>query len=136
MPSLIKRRQNIKEKELEVFIKVYAQIEALHSEIGLLSRKNPNDGVSKFKLQFINRALREANSILTDKQKPFADFRGFDEASIPTTSDVTLILAQYLSCLEEIRCANIESGFNKNWFWKTDAGDLKIPTAPPKKTRR
>jgi len=94
----------VKEK---IFNKVYAQIEALHSEISLLSRKNPNDGVSKFKLQFINEALREANSILTDKQKPFANFSEFDEASIPTTSDVTLILAQYLGCLEGIRLDNI-----------------------------
>ncbi|MCK4252731.1 hypothetical protein KAX97_14885 [candidate division WOR-3 bacterium] len=124
------------EKELNVFTKIYAQTEALHSEIGLLSRKNPNDGVSKFKLQFINRALREANSILTDEQKPFADFSEFDEDSIPTTSDVTLILAQYLGCLEEIRCANIQTDYNKNWFWKTDGGGSKIPTAPPKKIKR
>lgn len=126
----------MKEQELEVFIKVYAQIEALHGEIGLLSRKNPNDGVSKFKLQFINRALREANSILTDNQKPFANFNEFDEDSIPTTSDVTLILAQYLGCLEEIRCANIESSFSKRWFWKINGRISKIETAPPKKIRR
>lgn len=124
------------EKELDVFTKIYAQIEALHSEIGLLSRKNPNDGASKFKLQFINRALREVNSILTDKQKPFADFSEFDEDSIPTTSDVTLILAQYLGCLEEIRCANIVSDYEKRWFWKIDGGISKIQTAPPKKIKR
>lgn len=91
----------------KAFNKVYAQIQALHSEISLLSKKNPNDGVSKFKLPFINEALHEANTILTDKQKPFADFREFDETSIPTTSDVTLILAQYLGCLEEVSLDHI-----------------------------
>jgi len=124
------------EKELNVFIKIYAQIEALHSEIGLLSRKNPNDGVSKFKLQFINRALHEANSILTDEQKPFADFSEFDEDSIPTTSDVTLILAQYLGCLEEIRCANIVSALTRRWFWNINGVISNIETAPPKKIKR
>lgn len=91
----------------QAFHKVYAQIEALHGEISLLSKKNPNDAVSKFKLQFINEALRGANSILTNKQRPFADFSEFDEANIPTTSDVTLILAQYLGCLHEVRLDNI-----------------------------
>jgi len=126
----------MKEKELDVFTKIYAQIEALYSEIGLLSRKNPNDGVSKFKLQFINRALREANNILTDKQKPFADFSEFDEDNIPTTSDVTFILAQYLGCLEEIRCANIVSDYNKSWWWEINGQRSKIRTAPPKKIKR
>jgi hypothetical protein len=55
------------EEEVIQFEKVQTQIKGLYNEIGILSKKNPNDAVNKFKLKFINQSLIEANDILKDK---------------------------------------------------------------------
>ena len=39
------------------FKKVLSQINGLYKEIGLLSKKNPNDAVNKFKLTSINQTI-------------------------------------------------------------------------------
>ena len=61
------------EEDVEKFLKMQAQITGLYKEIGLLSKKNPNDPVNKFKLKFINQSLDGANNLLM-QQKPNEDF--------------------------------------------------------------
>lgn len=39
------------------FGKIEAQLQALHDEVGLLSKKKPDDAVNKFKLTLINQVL-------------------------------------------------------------------------------
>ncbi|MDR0438172.1 MAG: hypothetical protein LBH22_07730 [Bacteroidales bacterium] len=109
------------EKEVIQFEKVQTQIKGLYSEIGILSKKNPNDAVNKFKLKLINQSLKEANDILKDK-KPYSDFAVFNEDDAPTTSDVVMILEQYYSALEKIRCANIGQNWG-HWYWRIN-GEL------------
>ena len=124
----------MKTKDVELFDRFYSQIDSLYAEIGVLSKKSPNDVVNKFKLKFINTALEEANKILKEKYKPFEDFETFEEDNLPTNSDVTLILAQYLSSLEELRAANISVEYG-DWYWVIDGRRSKIETYPPKKLR-
>ena len=90
------------------FEKTKSQMSDLYKEIGVLSKKNPNDAVNKFKLKFINQSLIEANELLESKNKPYADFDVFKEDEIPTTSDVVMILGLYLSALSRLKSANIE----------------------------
>src|SRR6266851_9162329 len=59
-----------------------------------LSRKKPNDRVSKFKLKFINTTLDSLNKVL-ENHTPFDDFKPFDVDDLHSTSDVVVILAQY-----------------------------------------
>jgi hypothetical protein len=96
--------------------------------------RTPDGPINKFKLKFINEKLKEANTLLQGFHKPFSDFEAFDEADLPTNSDVVLILSQYLDCLEGFRSANImeESIY---WYWKTD-GSAKIKTHPPSRFKR
>lgn len=122
--------------ETEVFKleKIQSQIEGIFKEIGLLSRKNPNDAVNKFKLKFINQLLIDANALLTDDYKPLQGFDSFDDDDLPTNSDVTMIFEQYLNCLEKLRSDNITTkDYENGWFWIVDGEASSIKTIKPKK---
>lgn len=124
------------EQEINKFEKVQSQIEGLYKEIGILSKKSPNDAVNKFKLQFINQLLVEANKILIDTYKPLDGFETFDEETLPTNSDVTFIFEQYLNCLEKLRSDNvIRSGVN-SWYWLVNGEESSIKTSIPQKLNK
>jgi hypothetical protein len=92
------------------------QIQGLYTEIALLSKKKPDEAVNKFKLQFINELLEKINSLLTKNYLPFRDFRSFDVEMLPTTSDVALVLSQYLKVMEKFRFDHTKR-FSGEWFW-------------------
>lgn len=129
------------ENEISDFEKIQAQLESLHTEISTLTKKSFNDALNKFKLKFVNQTIDEANKILGKKNKPFNDFDKFDDNDLPTNSDVTMMLGQYLNCFEKLRADNIERRENKDqfsgkllsmdWYWK----GTKIKTAQPLKTK-
>lgn len=91
----------MKKSEIELLNKTCGQLESLHSEISLLSKKSPVDAVNKFKLKLINSVLESANQLLGEKDKPFKDFTVFNEDDLPNNSDVVMILSQYISCIEQ-----------------------------------
>jgi hypothetical protein len=123
----------MKKKEVDIFEKLQAQLEGLHSEISSLSKKSQNDALNKFKLKFVNQILSEANQLLGTKYKPFSDFELFDENEIPTNSDVAMMLTQYLSCFEKLRADNVEKEeFGARWFWIVDGKRSDIRTVMPK----
>lgn len=124
------------EEQIHNFEKVQAQLDGLHIEISVLSKKSQNDALNKFKLKFVNQTLKEANLILTDKYKPFEDFEKFDDEDLPTNSDVNLILGQYLNCMEKLRTDNIErTGINK-WVWTSNNKATQIITSQPLKLKK
>ncbi len=108
-------------------------MEALHEEIAALIRKGPNDAVNKFKLSLINKVVQAANGLLGEKYKPFSDFELFDADSVPSTSDVTLVLAQYLNCMEIFRADNIIQDDMGDWKWRVSG--QTIQTSAPRKLR-
>lgn len=110
------------EKSIDRFEKCEGKIESLYDEIGLLSKKKPTDAVSKFKLTFINAVVADANGILGEDYRPFAEFEVFDEDDCPTTSDVVLVLSQYLRSLDKLRQDNTERKLH-NYYWKGTSGE-------------
>ena len=129
--------------EIEKFEKIYGQFEGLHKEIGILSKKTPNDAINKFKLSFINKLLAEAHEVLDEKQRPFDRFNSFDDDELPTNSDITMIFEQYLYCFEKLRSDNIKHKWKYNgnkyveqWIWLVDGEESEIQTAPPQKIKR
>lgn len=92
------------------------QIQGLYTEIALLSKKKPDETVNKFKLQFINELLEKVNSLLTKSYLPFRDFRSFDIEMLPTTSDVALVLSQYLKVMGKFRFDHTKRSGGE-WFW-------------------
>jgi len=129
-------------EDVNKFEKVQSQIEGLLLEVTNLAKKSPNDAVNKFKLKFINEILIEANTILGKAYKPLSSFEKFDEDDLPSNSDVSFILSQYLSCFEKLRADNIyrkkEYDGNKyfyEWYWLIDKAESSVKTAPPKKIK-
>jgi hypothetical protein len=110
--------------DVDRFEKLSGQLLGLYEEMSLLSKKNPNDAVNKFKLKFINRQLAESNALLAGKYRPYEDFEVFSEDDVPQNSDVVFILSQYLQCMEKLRADNVvyKAG-NWHWYVKGEALD-------------
>jgi hypothetical protein len=128
---------------VDTFEKLSGQLLSTYEEVSLLSKKNPNDAVNKFKLKFVNNLISQSNSFLSDKYKPFEEFSGFDEDDIPQNSDVVFILSQYLQCFEKLRADNVIIKHGA-WFWcveggaedsTDDGGKVLIRTVKPKKLK-
>ena len=125
----------MKREEVDRFEKTIVQLEALHSEVSVLSKKSPNDGLNIFKLGFVNSVLQGANKLLGETYKPFPDFSAFEQDDLPSNSDVAFIISQYINCMEKLRSDSI---FYKDytWQWRTEDGETIIKTTQPKKLDR
>lgn len=106
------------DQEVEIFEKHYVQLESLHAEVSQLSKKSPNDAVNLFKLGLINKIIASGNAILPKKYYPFDDFINFDTDSLPTNSDVVMVLAAYIYQFERFRSDNVAwSQSNYAWYY-------------------
>lgn len=113
-------------EEIEKFEKTHAQLLGFYEDTAILVKKNPNDPMSKFKLQLINKVLVTANEIVADI-KPFDDFDQFDiDGDMPFNSDVAMILGQYIKCMELVKKDNTHMDFGR-WYWDEN-GDKKTDT--------
>lgn len=121
-------------QEVDTFEKLQAQLQGLHNEISALSKKSQNDALNKFKLKFVNHILIDANQLLGEKYKPFNDFNIFEEADMPTNSDVAMMLTQYLNCFEKMRSDNVkrQDSYPHHWFWIINDKLSDIRTVTPK----
>lgn len=91
-------------KEVDSYNDAYPQLKALLATMEELSKKKPHDPVNKFKLNHANEIIRKVNKILGAKYRPFSDFEQFDvEGELPTSSDVVMMLAQYLSRMHKFK---------------------------------
>lgn len=139
MPLITK--EIMKESEIDEFEKTQNQLDGLHEEISALSKKSYTDAINLFKLKLVNQVIQSSNQILGSPYKPFQDFDTFNEEDLPTNSDVTLVLSQYLNCMESYRVKRISSKIEWTssgsvakiyWYW---AGTEK-ETYPPKNIKR
>lgn len=113
------RDEYMNKEDIENFEKLHSQLLGTYEEISLLSKKNPNDAMNKFKLKFINQLLVLSNNFLKERYKPFDDFNSFDEDEIPQNGDVVFIISQYLKCLESYKLDHvIQKRGGISWFWK------------------
>ena len=129
--------------DVDIFEKLSGQLLSVYDEIALLSKKNPNDAVNKFKLKFVNKLINDSNAYLSEKYRPFDDFENFDEDDVPQNSDVVFILSQYIQCFEKLRSDNVVQ-IRGSWYWKVEGEDgdsvdengmITIKTVKPKKLK-
>ncbi len=128
------------DKEIDIFEKTINQLEGLHIEISILSKKSQNDALNVFKLNLVNQVLLQSNKVLGNNYKPFSDFEKFNEEELPSNSDVALVLSQYLNCMESFREKNIFSSVEYSngridktyWYWS----GTKRETYPPKNIKK
>lgn len=120
--------------EVERLEKVIGQLQGAHSEVSQLAKKSPNDSLNKFKLNLINKVLEAANAVLGDKYRPFPDFEQFDADDVPTTSDVAMVLSQYMEEAERYRSDNVIN--DCGWKYVINGKVTDIPAGPPSKVGR
>jgi hypothetical protein len=121
--------------EIEQLEKLIGQLQGLHSETTALAKKSPNDAVHAFKLKMINKAIESGNAVLGDKYRPIEDFDGFNADDVPSTSDVTMVLAQYMEEAERYRSDNIRP-YPGGWGYVINNEPSGIRTGPPSKVRK
>lgn len=119
-------------EDVENLEKVIGQLQGAHAEISQLAKKSPNNSLNKFKLNLINKVLERANVVLGDKYRPFADFEQFDADDVPTTSDVTMVLAQYMEETERYRSDNVKY-HGGAWYYVVKGQPSDIRSALPSK---
>jgi hypothetical protein len=117
-------------EDIQELEKLIGQLKALHSEIGLLARKSPNDGINKFKLKMINGTIIRANALLGKEYMPFDDFDGFDEEDVPSNSDITMVVAQYLEEAERYRSNHVQQEYSY-YYYRVDGKLTEVRAAPP-----
>jgi hypothetical protein len=125
---------DVTEDEIENFRKMAAQLDALHQEATASSKKQPDKPVSKFKVDLANSVLETARKVLGDSA-PALDFEKFDADDLPTNSDLSFVVSQFVECAEKLRSQNIKRSFNSIWYWHVNGALTDIVAAPPKGVR-
>ncbi len=125
----------LKRIQVDELEKLIGQLESLHSELTALAKKSPNDAVNKFKLRFVNASLDNCNKLLGQRYRPFNDFEQFDIDEVPSNSDLTFIISQYMPAMEKFRADNITTG-SHGWQYDIEDSDEKIRTSAPAKLRK
>jgi hypothetical protein len=122
-------------EEIEMLEKLVGQLQGLHSEIGTLAKKSPNDAVNPFKLKLVNKILEMGNLVLGDKYKPFEGFDTFEDDDAPSTSDVTMVVAQYMEEAERYRSDNVKMDGGR-WKYVLNGRASDVMSGPPTKIGR
>lgn len=122
-------------EDIERLEKLVGQLQGIYAEIGALAKKSPNDAVNSFKLKLVNRVLAMGNEVLGNAYKPFEDFDQFDLDDAPSTSDVTIVISQYMEEAERFRSDNVVSGLG-GWYYVVDGKESDIRSGPPTKIGR
>lgn len=94
-------------------------LKSMYLEFKELSKKKPDAAVSKNKIKIVNRILASIRIVLSNEESiGFLDL--LDEDDIPQTSDVTLMLSQYVAAMsafkERYYCCN--EMYRWEWFIK------------------
>ncbi|WP_417358542.1 MULTISPECIES: hypothetical protein [Gammaproteobacteria] len=122
-------------EDIEKLEKVIGQLLATHSEISILAKKSPSDTLNAFKLKMINQVIESSNAVLGKKYKPFEDFEKFEDEDLPSNSDVTMILAQYMEEAERYRSDNVMQEYG-SWYYVVNGKVSEIRSGPPSKVGR
>ncbi|WP_249780562.1 hypothetical protein [Bradyrhizobium sp. dw_411] len=129
IPNIQARVSVMNEKQVEEFRKMAAQLDALHHEASAASKKHPDKPVSKFKVKLANSVLLIARKVL-GTSAPAMDFDQFDIDELPTNSDLSFVVTQFVECAEKLKMQNVQR-INGIWYWQVsdDTTDL-VATAP------
>jgi hypothetical protein len=123
------------QSEVEALEKLIGQLQGLHSEISLLAKKAPSDAINAFKLRLINNVIAAANDVLGPNYLPFGNFEAFVSDDVPSTSDVALVLAQYMEEAERYRSDNVKP-WHGSWVFIVNGEPSAIRTGAPTKVTK
>jgi hypothetical protein len=105
--------------------RVKSQLKDLETEMASLSKKKPDGAINTFKLSLINEKLVQANQILSNEDRPFAEFEVFTKDAMPTNSDVVIVITQYLNRLGSWRADHVrKDGYD--WVWNFESEEEEL----------
>ena len=107
----------LKRTQVDHLEKLIGQVYGLHKEFAALTNKSPNAAVNTFKLHFVNITINNCNELLGKKHKPFEDFNLFDTDDVPSNSDLSFMIGQYMQALEKFRSDNLTTDFRGCWIY-------------------
>lgn len=95
-------------------------LKAMFAEFKELSKKKPEDAVSKGKIAVANRLLEQCRVVLNDE--PSIEFLDLlDEDELPQHSDVVLMLSQYVAAMEQFEARYFGfSNLDMKQAWSVD----------------
>lgn len=105
-------------KKASIHDTVMPLLDSMYLEFKELSKKKPDAAVSKSKISIANRLLLKVREVLADEASvDFLDM--LDEDDVPQTSDVTLILSQYVAAMNGFKEKFLGwNGNDHDWFTK------------------
>lgn len=93
-------------------------LNAMYAQFQELSKKKPDDAISKNKIAVVNRLLQRCRDILESEDSlEFLDL--LDEEDLPKNSDVVLMLSQYVAAMKTFR-KTYHQYHNGEYQWMTD----------------
>lgn len=112
-----KKKSRLNSATVQEFERLRGQLKSFYDEFSILSKKNPNEPLNKFKLRLINDPLKKATELLGEDFKPIANFETFSDEDMPTTSDVGVVLSQYLTGMDRFKSHYTESDLMGDDVW-------------------
>lgn len=92
------------------------------TEMKEFSKKKPDDKINKFKIFNINKILIPIKKLLAN-EPTVAFLELLDEDSVPSYSDAVLIIAQYISSMNQFHSIyHGWDGMNHRWFTTENPG--------------
>jgi len=83
--------------------------------------------------------VEKANGLLGERYRPFGGFEGFEADDgpdgRPTNSDVVMMLAQYIKCMDRMRADNVYVNLGR-WYWCVDGERSNLLTSGPRKMKK
>lgn len=108
--------------EVNQFLMLRKLVTGLYDEMKDFAKKSANETLNEFKIKSLNRVLSPLKELMKDQ--PTALFLDvLDESSLPTNSDVVIILSQYLTAMQnyEDRYYRLDNyKHKKRWNTKED----------------
>ena|SRR5690554_6401508 len=103
-------------EKASVYDTVMPLLDSMYLEFKELSKKKPDAAVSKSKISIANRLLLKVREVLDGEASvDFLDL--LDEDDVPHSSDVTLILSQYVAAMKGFKEKFYGwDGSNHVWF--------------------
>lgn len=103
--------------EVNQFLMLRELVTGLYEEMKDLTKKSSKETLNEFKIKSLNRVLKPLRELLKDQ--PTAMFLDLlEDDSLPTNSDVVIVLSQYLSAMKkyEERYYRVTPGtYTKRW---------------------
>lgn len=107
-------------EDVNQFLMLRELVTGLYDEMKDLTKKSSKETLNEFKIKSLNRVLKPLKELLKDQ--PTAMFLDLlEEDSLPTNSDVVIVLSQYLSAMKkyEERYFKVAPGtYTKRWDTK------------------